>query len=84
MNFEEEDELSYDIWSLFHPSSDVSGVAFIMTDKITLLTVMGGDHPGITIHHVEFRGHNYEEWARAMRLSLLAKNKFGFVDGTLT
>lgn len=30
-----------------------------------------------------FRGDNYEEWARSIRLSLRARRKFGFVEGTI-
>ena len=29
-------------------------------------------------------GENYSAWARAVRKALLAKNKLGFIDGTLT
>ena len=29
-------------------------------------------------------GENYSTWARAVRKALLAKNKLGFIDGTLT
>ncbi|KAL4643773.1 hypothetical protein ACB092_02G116200 [Castanea dentata] len=30
------------------------------------------------------RGENYSSWARSMRKSLIAKNKLGFIDGSLT
>lgn len=42
------------------------------------------DNPGTTITNIVFRGDNYEEWARSMRLSLQGKHKFGFIDGTIT
>lgn len=43
-----------------------------------------GDNPGNTITHIQLRGDNYDEWARSIRLSLRARRKFGFVDGTIT
>ena len=46
------------------------------------------------LHHVEspramlvsevLTGENYHAWARSMKKALIAKNKFGFVDGTIT
>lgn len=41
------------------------------------------DGPGIIITPIVLKGTNYDEWARAMRRSLIAKRKFGFVDGTI-
>ncbi|CAO2841133.1 unnamed protein product [Amaranthus hypochondriacus] len=42
------------------------------------------DHPGIVITPVKLKGPNYDEWAKAVRRALIAKWKFGFVDGTIT
>lgn len=42
-----------------------------------------GDQPGNIITHVIFTGENYMGWARAMTLSLRARRKYGFVDGTI-
>ncbi|XP_072084407.1 uncharacterized protein [Arachis hypogaea] len=33
---------------------------------------------------VQLRGENYKEWARAMKISIWARRKWGFIDGTLT
>ena len=41
------------------------------------------DNPGNIITQVQLRGENYEEWARAMRTSLRARRKWGFVEGTV-
>ena len=38
------------------------------------------DNPGNIITQVQLRGENYEEWARAMRTSLRARRKWGFVE----
>jgi len=40
------------------------------------------DNPGSIITQVQLRGENYDEWARAVRVSLRARRKWGFVDGT--
>ncbi|CAH9104998.1 unnamed protein product [Cuscuta europaea] len=41
------------------------------------------DNPGSIITQVQLRGHNYEEWARAIRTALRARKKFGFVDRSI-
>lgn len=41
------------------------------------------DNPGNLITPVIFRGDNYEEWSRSVRLSLMARRKFAFLDGTI-
>ena len=41
------------------------------------------DHPGLSIVAHTLDGTNYNSWSIAMRISLDAKNKFGFVDGSL-
>jgi len=39
--------------------------------------------PGMLITAEVFDGKNYELWENAVRISLKAKNKLGFIDGTL-
>ncbi|KAF8088092.1 hypothetical protein N665_0554s0022 [Sinapis alba] len=41
------------------------------------------DHPGLTIVVHTLDGTNYNSWSIAMRISLDAKNKLSFVDGSL-
>lgn len=41
------------------------------------------DHPGLSIVTHLLDGTNYNTWSIAMRMSLDAKNKLSFVDGTL-
>ncbi|XP_026400357.1 uncharacterized protein LOC113296259 [Papaver somniferum] len=41
------------------------------------------DGPGTIITPIVMRGSNYDEWARAIRRSLIAKRKYGFIDGTI-
>ncbi|KAG7535136.1 GAG-pre-integrase domain [Arabidopsis thaliana x Arabidopsis arenosa] len=47
------------------------------------LTLHNSDHPGLSIVAHTLDGTNYNSWSIAMRISLDAKNKLGFVDGSL-
>ncbi|KAL2931658.1 Retrovirus-related Pol polyprotein from transposon RE1 [Bienertia sinuspersici] len=42
-----------------------------------------GDQPGNSITHVLFKNDNYVAWSRAITLSLKARRKFVFIDGSL-
>lgn len=39
------------------------------------------DNPGNLITQVQLKGENYDEWSRALRTSLRARCKWGFVEG---
>ena len=41
------------------------------------------DHPGLVLISKPLNGDNYSAWPRAMTLALNAKNKLGFVNGTI-
>ncbi|KAL6134080.1 hypothetical protein ACLB2K_066313 [Fragaria x ananassa] len=41
------------------------------------------DHPGLVLVSKPLDGNNYASWCRAMSESLNAKNKLGFVNGTI-
>ncbi|XP_057951067.1 uncharacterized protein LOC131145906 [Malania oleifera] len=41
------------------------------------------DHPGVILVSTLLNGDNYPTWKRARKMALNAKNKFGFVNGTL-
>ncbi|KAM1484337.1 hypothetical protein ACFXTO_036403 [Malus domestica] len=41
------------------------------------------DHPGLHLVSKPLDGDNYSTWSRAMTISLSAKNKLGFVDGSI-
>lgn len=43
-----------------------------------------GDQPGNLITHVILKGDNQLNWSRAITLSFKSRQKFGFVDGTIT
>jgi len=42
------------------------------------------NHIGIILASKSLDGNNYRQWSRAMCMSLSAKNKTGFIDGTIT
>ncbi|XP_071906222.1 uncharacterized protein [Coffea arabica] len=56
-------------------------VSSLKTNSPFLLSA--NDNPGNLITQTQFKGPNYEEWAKAMRISLRAKKKQGFIDGTI-
>ncbi|XP_062018138.1 uncharacterized protein LOC133734522 [Rosa rugosa] len=41
------------------------------------------DHPGLILVSKKLTGDNYNSWCRAMRISLSAKNKTGFITGAI-
>jgi hypothetical protein len=41
------------------------------------------DHPGLVLVSKALNGDNYSTWCRFMTISLNAKNKLGFIDGTI-
>ncbi|KAA8544149.1 hypothetical protein F0562_022215 [Nyssa sinensis] len=43
-----------------------------------------GENPGLMLVSQQLNGDNYPTWARAMSKAFSAKNKLGFVNGTLT
>lgn len=48
---------------------------------------MSSDGPGTLISHVQLKENkdvnNYDEWSNAIELALEAKQKLGFIDGTI-
>jgi gag-polypeptide of LTR copia-type len=53
-------------------------------DGTTPFYLHPSDNPGTMISSCILRGDYYDLWEKAMRNALRAKNKFGFVDGTLS
>ncbi|KAL5538052.1 hypothetical protein UlMin_046010 [Ulmus minor] len=43
-----------------------------------------GDHPGLALVSQPLIGNNYNSWSRTMTMSLIAKSKLCFVDGSLS
>jgi hypothetical protein len=42
------------------------------------------DHPGVVLASQSLNGENYQTWSRAIIMALSAKNKLGFIDGTIS
>ena len=50
-----------------------------------LLFLHRGENPGAVLTSQPLiGGENYPAWTRSVRKSLIAKNKLGFIDGSLT
>ncbi|KAM1978919.1 hypothetical protein TB1_014502 [Malus domestica] len=47
------------------------------------LTLHHSDSPSLVLVSQLLDGHNYGQWSRSMRIALSAKNKLGFVDGSI-
>lgn len=41
------------------------------------------DHPGLVLVSKPLTGENYGTWSRSMSIALSAKNKTGFIDGSI-
>ncbi|XP_020415631.1 uncharacterized protein LOC109948111 [Prunus persica] len=57
-----------------------SGSEINMSDPLIL---HHSDSPGLVLVSKPLEGHDYGQWSRSMRIALSAKNKLGFIDGTI-
>ncbi|XP_058003648.1 uncharacterized protein LOC131180063 [Hevea brasiliensis] len=48
-----------------------------------LMSLLGSDHPGMILVSVPLIGSNFRSWCHAMKIALGAKQKLGFVDGSI-
>jgi Reverse transcriptase (RNA-dependent DNA polymerase)/gag-polypeptide of LTR copia-type/Integrase core domain/GAG-pre-integrase domain/Retrotransposon gag protein len=53
-------------------------------DMASSYYLCSSDNPGMTLITCFLNGDNYSTWRRAMQNALFAKNKYGFVDGTIS
>ncbi|KAL0009562.1 hypothetical protein SO802_011064 [Lithocarpus litseifolius] len=65
-------------------SSSSSRSSSILDDPSNPLYLHHEESPGAMLVYQPLVGENYPTWARSMRMALIAKNKLGFIDGTLT
>ncbi|KAF7151476.1 hypothetical protein RHSIM_Rhsim02G0004200 [Rhododendron simsii] len=54
-----------------------------MVDTSSPYFIHSSDHPGLVLVSKRLNGDNYAMWYRSMLIALTAKNKIGFVDGTI-
>ena len=45
--------------------------------------VSSSDNPSFLIVSIILEGPNYHHWSRSFQISLISKNKIGFIDGTI-
>ena len=64
-------------------SSDQAS-ASITIDESHPFFLHHAESPGAMLISEVLIGENYCAWVRSMKNALIAKNKFGFVDGTIT
>nr|GMD70765.1 uncharacterized protein LOC109179345 [Ipomoea batatas] len=64
------------------PTNSVNAV-FDPNDSASPFYLHPSENPSLILVSRVLEGHNYHSWARAMEMSLLSKNKLGFVDGTI-
>ncbi|KAL6219349.1 hypothetical protein ACLB2K_007108 [Fragaria x ananassa] len=65
------------------PKSDSSTSDCLKSDTYNPYFIHHPDHPGLVLVSKPLDGNNYASWCRAMSKSLNAKNKLGFVNGTI-
>ncbi|XP_075091814.1 uncharacterized protein LOC142171975 [Nicotiana tabacum] len=67
------------------PVAYPSRVGVTVVDQHHPIVLQPPDTPGISLISIKLTGHeNYALWSSSMRISLLGKNKLGFVDGRNT
>lgn len=72
--------------SLTAPTSTImntTATSAIMNTTASPYYLHPSDNPGALITSVLLRGDNYSEWATELSNSIQAKQKFGFINGTL-
>ncbi|KAL6311931.1 hypothetical protein AAG906_013204 [Vitis piasezkii] len=62
----------------------VNSEIVVVEDSSSPYFLHNGDHPGLNLVSNLLTGANYHTWRRAMLMALTAKNKVGFVDGTIS
>ncbi|XP_019164428.1 PREDICTED: uncharacterized protein LOC109160607 [Ipomoea nil] len=61
----------------------LTGANFDPNDAISPYFLHPSENPSLVLVSSALNGQNYHPWARAMEMSLLSKNKLGFVDDTI-
>ena len=56
----------------------------LVKDMSNPLYLHHAESPGAMLVSEVLTGENYHAWVRSVKKALIAKNKFGFVDGTIT
>ena len=66
------------------PSTSIERDPALVEDIRNPLYLCHAESPRAMLISEVLIGENYCAWVRSMKNALIAKNKFGFVDGTIT
>jgi len=55
-----------------------------VTDTSNLYYIHHSDQPGHLLVPKKLNGSNYPTWSKSMTHAFIAKNKIGFIDGTIS
>ncbi|KAJ3690345.1 hypothetical protein LUZ61_019509 [Rhynchospora tenuis] len=66
------------------PTNETKVAVAQAIDHTSAFYLSPSDSPGMMISSCILKGENYDLWVKAMRNALRAKNKLGFVDGSVT
>jgi len=64
-------------------ASDVPSSSSFHEDPSSSYYLHNGDNPGTILVSQPLDGENYQTWSRSMIMAITAKNKLGFLDGSL-
>lgn len=64
-------------------AGEVKETSGVQRRTISPYDLSSSDNPRSVISQPLLRGLNYDEWANNLRLALVSRKKFGFVDGTI-
>eukprot|EP00257_Ricinus_communis_P028328 XP_025015742.1 uncharacterized protein LOC112536991 [Ricinus communis] len=60
-----------------------SGLTFKNDDQSSGYYIHPNENPSLMLTSSQLNGRNYHSWARSMKMSLISKNKFQFIDGSI-
>lgn len=80
---DEKDLMTSDKGKAITEAGNSKEMAVVQRRTISPYDLTSSDNPGSLISQPLLRGPNYDEWATNLRLALLARKKFGFVDGSI-
>ncbi|XP_061369603.1 uncharacterized protein LOC133312431 [Gastrolobium bilobum] len=67
------------------PRNDVrSSVSIDISNQASPYFLHSNENPSLVLVSTLMNGKNYHGWARAMKMALVSKNKFSFVNGTIS
>ncbi|XP_074303201.1 uncharacterized protein LOC141637628 [Silene latifolia] len=62
----------------------MTNTKIVPSQSSSIVSVLQVENPGSNITQVAFNGNKYDEWSRAFHIALLAKDKLGYIDGSIS